>query len=108
LATAYYLKEELRQLWAQADKAAAEAFMENWIARAQASGIGRLRSLAKTLRRHKEGLLANYDYPLSTGPLEGTNDKVRALQRQAYGYRDLEFFWLKLMALHEAKYALVG
>jgi transposase len=108
LATAYYLKEELRQLWAQADKAAASRFLESWIARAQASGIGLLRSFAKTLRRHEEGLLAYYDYPLSTGPLEGTNNKVRALQRQAYGYRDLEFFKLKLMALHEAKYALVG
>jgi transposase len=108
LATAYYLKEELRQLWAQADKAAATTFLESWIARAQASGIGMLRSFAKTLRRHEEGLLAYYDYRLSTGPLEGTNNKIRALQRQAYGYRDLEFFKLKLMALHEAKYALVG
>ena len=108
LATAYYLKEELRQLWNQADKAAATTFLESWIARAQASGIGLLRSFAKTLRRHEEGLLAYYDYPLSTGPLEGTNNKVRALQRQAYGFRDLEFFKLKLMALHEAKYALVG
>jgi hypothetical protein len=62
--------------------------------------------LAKTLRRHEEGLLAYYDYPLSTGPLEGTNNKIPALQRQAYGYRDREFFRLKLMALHEAKYVL--
>jgi transposase len=108
LATAYYLKEELRQLWNRADKAAATTFLESWIARAQASGIAVLRSFAKTLRRHEEGLLAYYDYPLSTGPLEGTNNKIRALQRQAYGFRDLEFFKLKLMALHEAKYALVG
>ena len=108
LATAYYLKEELRQLWTQPDKAAATAFLASWIARAQASGIAVLRSFAKTLRRHDEGLLASYDYPLSTGPLEGTNNKIRALQRQAYGFRDREFFTLKLMALHEAKYALVG
>jgi transposase len=108
LATAYYLKEELRQLWNQADKAAATTFLESWIARAQASGIGVLRSFAKTLRRHEEGLLAYDDDPLSTGPLEGTNNQVRALQRQAYGFRDLGFFKLKLMALHEAKYALVG
>jgi transposase len=108
LATAYYLKEELRQFWAQTDKVAAEAFLESWIARAQASGVEVLRRFAKTLRRHEEGLLAYYDYRLSTGPLEGTNNKIRALQRQAYGYRDLEFFRLKLMALHEAKYALVG
>jgi transposase len=95
-------------MWKQADKTAASNFLESWIARARASGIGVLRSIAKTLRRHEEGLLAYYDYPLSTGPLEGTNNKIRALQRQAYGFRDQEFFRLKLMALHEAKYALVG
>lgn len=108
LATAYYLKEELRQFWAQADKAAAATFLESWIARAQASDIALLRSFARTLQQHEDGLLAYYDYALSTGPLEGTNNKIRALQRQAYGFRDLEFFKLKLLALHEAKYALVG
>jgi transposase len=108
LATAYYLKEELRQFWAQADKVTAAIFLESWIARARVSGIPLLRSFARTLRQHEDGLLAYYDYRLSTGPLEGTNNKVRALQRQAYGFRDVEFFKLKLLALHEAKYALVG
>jgi transposase len=46
--------------------------------------------------------------PISTGPLEGTNNKIKTLQRQAYGYRDQEFFHLKILACHEAKYALVG
>ncbi|MBU1417459.1 MAG: transposase, partial [Proteobacteria bacterium] len=44
----------------------------------------------------------------STGPLEGTNNKIKTLQRQAYGFRDMEFFKLKIHALHETKYALVG
>ncbi|MEA3224067.1 MAG: transposase, partial [Thermodesulfobacteriota bacterium] len=46
--------------------------------------------------------------PISTGPLEGTNNKIKTLQRQAYGFRDSEFFKLKILALHEAKYSLVG
>lgn len=108
LATAYYLKEELRQFWTQPDKATATAFLDSWIARAQASGIALLRSFARTLRQHEEGLLAYYDYRLSTGPLEGTNNKIRAMQRQAYGFRDQEFFVLKLLALHQAKYVLLG
>ena len=49
-----------------------------------------------------------YDYPISTGPLEGTNNKIKTLTRQAYGYRDFEFFRLKLFALHNSRYALVG
>ena len=39
---------------------------------------------------------------------EGTNNKIKTMQRKAYGYRDMEFFKLKIMALHETKYALVG
>ena len=80
----------------------------DWLARAEASGIKVLLGLAKTLRKHALGLLAYYDYPLSTGPLEGTNNKIKTMQRQAYGYRDQEFFKLKILAAHEAKYALVG
>jgi transposase len=108
LATAYYLKEELSALWEQDDAATAEAFLLDWLARATASGIPIVVKLAKTLRKHAWGLLAWYDYPISTGPLEGTNNKIKTMQRQAYGYRDEEFFHLKIYAIHEAKYALVG
>jgi transposase len=108
LATAYYLKEELGQFWEQDEEDEAEAFLLDWLARAEASGIAILVGLAKTLRKHALGLLAYYDYPISTGPLEGTNNKIKTMQRQAYGYRDQEFFRLKILACHESKYALVG
>jgi transposase len=108
LATAYYLKEDLRQLWQQPDKAKATTFLEDWIARAQATGINILISFARTLQRRDEGILAYFDYPISTGPLEGTNNKIKTMNRQAYGFRDLEFFKLKILAIHQAKYALVG
>lgn len=108
LATAYYLKEELAELWEQDDEETATTFLLDWLARAEASGIPILVGWAKTLRKHAQGLLAWYDYPISTGPLEGTNNKIKTMQRQAYGYRDQEFFELKIYAIHEAKYALVG
>lgn len=108
LASAYYLKEDLRQLWAQEDHAQANAFLDDWIARARASGIRMLQEFAQTLLTHRTGLLNWYYCPISTGPLEGTNTKIKLLQRQAYGYRDMEFFRLKIYALHETTYALVG
>jgi transposase len=108
LATAYYLKEELRQFWSQDDKEKAEAFLNDWIARAQATKIKALTSFAKTLSSHREGLLAYYDHRISSGRLEGTNNKIKTMKRQAYGFRDHEFFKLKILAIHEAKYALVG
>ncbi len=108
LALAYYLKEDLRQFWEQSSKAAAAAFLEDWLARAQSAGMPFLLRFSKTLALHRRGLLAYYDYPISTGPLEGTNNKIKTMQRQAYGYRDREFFKLKILALHETRYALVG
>ena len=40
--------------------------------------------------------------------LEGTNNKIKTMKRQAYGYRDQEFFKLKILAHHETNYQLVG
>jgi len=64
--------------------------------------------MAKTLSAYRSGILAYYDFPISTDPLEGTSNKIKTMKRQAYGFRDMEFFKLKIMALHETKYALVG
>jgi len=108
LATAYYLKEDLRQLWKQESKEVAETFLENWIDKARSSGINMLIKFSNTLSAHRSGILAYYDYPISTGPLEGTNNKIKTMQRQAYGYRDKEFFKLKIFTLHKKKYALIG
>jgi len=108
LATAYYLKEDLRQLWLQKDKQSASSFLDEWMAQARASDVNMLKAFSKTLQRHREGILAYYDYPITTGPLEGTNNKIKTVQKQAYGFRDMTFFKLKIYALHESKYALVG
>ena len=108
LALAYYLKEDLRQFWEQNDWATASRFLTRWIRKAEASGIRILQDFAKTLAIHRRGLLAWYYYRISTGPLEGTNNKIRALTRQAYGFRDIEYFILQLYALHETRYQLVG
>ena len=107
LFTAYYLKDDLREVWEQDDQDAAQTFLLDWIARAEASGIRMLMGFAKTLRIHALGILAWYDHEISTGPLEGTNNKIKTLKRQAYGFRDLEFFKLKIYALHKTGYAFL-
>ena len=108
LAIAYYMKDDLNQFWEQPDKATATKFLDAWLRDAWNSGIRLLIKFANTLAAHRRGLLAWYDHPISTGPLEAVNNKVRLLNRQAYGYRDPEFFTLKLFALHNTRYALVG
>jgi transposase len=108
LALAYYMKEDLRRLWEQPGKRFATAFLNDWIRRAEASGIKMLKQMAKTLAAHRAGLLAYYDAMITSGPMEGTNNKIKTMKRQAYGFRDHEFFKLKILAIHETKYALVG
>ena len=108
LALAYYMKEDLRQFWEQPDKATARRILKDWIARAESSGIRILQTMGKTVAAYREGILAWYDYKISTGPLEGTNNKIQTMKRQSYGFRDHEFFKLKILAIHEAKHALVG
>jgi len=108
LAVAYYLKEDLRQFWEQPGKKFATAFLDGWIKRAEGSGIKVLQQMAKTLAGHRSGLLAYYDVMITSGPMEGTNNKIKTMKRQAYGFRDKEFFKLKILAIHETRYELVG
>ena len=108
LATAYYMKDDLRRFWQQPGKQFATTFLDGWIRRAEASGIKILQQMAKTLAAHRSGLLTYYDVMISSGPMEGTNNKIKTMKRQAYGFRDHEFFKLKILAIHETKYALIG
>lgn len=108
LAIAYYLKDDLKQLWEQLGKSAARLKLLDWYHQALNSGIRVLQDFARTLLAHQHGILAWYDHPISTGPLEGTNNKIKTMTRQHYGLRDQEFLKLKLYQLHETKYALVG
>ena len=108
LATAYYMKEDLRMLWKQDNVEAAERHLDIWIERAENSGIAVLKTMGRTLGACREGLLNWYRHPISTGPLEGFNNKAQTMKRQAYGYRNMDFFMLKLRTLHVKKYALTG
>jgi transposase len=108
LAMAYYLKEDLRRFWEQPGKRFATSFLDGWLRRAEASGVKMLQQMARTLAAHRSGLLAYYEAMITSGPMEGTNNKIKTMKRMAYGFRDPEFFKLKILAIHETKYALVG
>jgi len=108
LAIAYQLKEELNEIWEHDDQETAQALLRDWIVYAESTGVRMLHQFANTLRFHAFGILAWYDYPISTGSLEGTNNKIKTMKRQAYGFRDPEFLMLKILGIHETTYALVG
>ena len=49
------------------------------------------------LYSHLEGILTHTTYKISSGKIEGINNKIKTLRRQAYGYPDDEYFFLKLL-----------
>ena len=104
--TAYYLKEELHRIWEQPDRASGEKVFENWISTAEVSGVEMLKKFAQTLREHQDGILNYYKSRITTASLEGTNTKIRVLQRRAYGYRDQEYLKLRILALHQTNFKL--
>ena len=103
LSKAYYLKEQLRQIWMQPVKSMGEDVFDDWVRQAEQSKIPQLQKMAVTMRAYKTGILAWYDCHLSTGKVEGINNKIKVMKRNAYGFRDDKYFTLRLYALHECR-----
>jgi len=102
LATAYYMKEELRVIWHQDNKRNASTLLTDWVTKADSSGIRILKSFAQTLTRLRHAILAYYDFDgISSAKIEGSNNKIKTLHKVAYGYRDLDFLKLKILSMHE-------
>lgn len=104
----YLLKEDLRLFWKQESKEQAKTFIENWVIEAKKMNDRHVTKFAKTVDSHIDSILAWYDHPITSGPLEGLNNKIKVLKRSAYGYRDATFFGLRLLFLHETTYNLSG
>ena len=100
LFTVYYLKEELHSIWEQENLRAARGKLLDMIEYTISSSIPHLKQLGKTLRNHAEGILSWFLYPIGTGPLEGLNNKIKTIKRVAYGFRNTEYFKLKILAAH--------
>jgi transposase len=101
LTIAYVLKESLRQIWDHITYAGGKASLEGWIAAARASGINVLVSMANTMEKHSEGILNYFIYRVTSGQLEGLNNKIKVLIRRPYGYRNLEHFKRLVYAIKE-------
>jgi transposase len=102
------MKEQFRIFWEKQDEASAERFLETWCRDATASGIRHLAKVAKTLAGYRTGLLNYFHHRITNGPLEGLVNKIKTLKRQAYGFRDMDYFRLRLYHLHTQRYSLTG
>ena len=108
MAVAYTLKQQLSEIWEADDEDEALHVLAEWIADAEWSEIPEMTDFAKTLRNHYLAIL-NYHYcQITSGPLEGLNNKIKTLKRKSYGFRDQQYFKLKILAIHRTRYEMVG
>jgi len=86
---AYLLKEDFHQFWEYNSPTWAAKFLDSWCQQAMRSRIEPMKKVAKTLRKHRE-LILNYFRArkrLSSGTVEGLNNKAKVTMRKAYGFR---------------------
>ncbi len=102
------MKEQLRLFWQQDNKKDALGFLDIWISDAVKSTIPALAKVGRTLSGYRTGLLNYYKHFITSGSVEGLNNKIKTLKRQAYGFRDKEYFKLRLYHLHTQRYSLTG
>jgi transposase len=99
LNTAYLLKESFGQLWNYNREAWARRFFENWRASLKWQRLEPFERFAAMIERHWAGIAA-YCQPenkVALGFVEGLNNKIRVIQRRAYGLRDEEYLRLKIL-----------
>ena len=101
LASLYALKEQLQRVW-QPNSSAADmaARLDDWCGIAKAAGITGLSKFVKTLQSHRTGICAYADHPITTSRLEAGNVSIALLRRRARGFRDMEYFKLKIFQLN--------
>jgi len=108
LHSAYLLKEDFRSFyqmdfgwhrhrrqWNRIRQLAAQR-LDGWIRRARESALGAFERFCKLLDKHRDGVLAYFIDPVSTALSEAMNSKINALKTRARGYRDLDYFILKI------------
>lgn len=103
LATVYVLKDALKAVWYAPSVREGWRRWRSWLRHAQESELAPLQRFARNLRRYTRGILASALFPMHTSLLEGVNNKIKVIKRMAYGFRDKEYFFLKIKAAFPGK-----
>jgi len=90
------LRDKLPLIWGYSYRRCAEKALEEWCGLARTVGHPAVTAFAEMLERHREGILNHCDYPLHTSKLEGINNKIKVIKREAYGFHDERYFTLKV------------
>lgn len=96
LLTVYLMKAQLKEVWYAKSERAARWRWTHWYRQAIASGVAPLIRFARLLKPYAHGLISSATYRLNTSVLEGMNNRIKVIKRMAYGYRDVDYFFLKI------------
>lgn len=96
LMTVYLMKAELKGLWSPTTARGWRSAWKQWLRLADESEIPSLKQFARRLKGYWRGILSRVRWPMHTGQLEGINNRIKVIKRMAYGYRDSEFFFMKI------------
>ena len=105
LAKGYLLKEEFREWYAltPAEKESKQAFLERvktqlqiWFAHIKESALTPFKNVIKTVQNWQGPILNHFLTGLSNGLSEGINNVIKTIKKRAYGYRNKEYFILKI------------
>lgn len=107
LAVCYAMKEEMCRLFTLTDSVLAEIYWNDWFCAAEESNIPALVRFANLKRSRIKGLVAHAMHPISTGKLEGFNNKIKVAKRIGYGYRNEDYFFklIRYLALPSVRYS---
>ena len=107
LADLYPIADMIRMLWSLKDKQEATRLLhcihQMGLAIAREFKFFPIRTFVQTLKRRMDGIIQAGRYGYSTCPLEGAHNKIKVLKRIAYGFRDFEYFKLKIMSILSGK-----
>ena len=89
-ARAWRMRLAFQDIYAQPSRGWGEAFFSRWISWARRSRLEPMKAVARTMEKHRDGILAWFDGNISNGLIEGINSLVQAAKAKARGYRNSE------------------
>ena len=92
------MKDQLKLLWYAPSEQEAKQRWKQWYRQAMESGLQPLIRFANRLKPYLHGIVASATHQLNTSILEGMNNRIKVIKRMAYGFRDNDYFFLKIKA----------
>ena len=94
---AYLLKEQILDIFSECTEENALKRILRWIKNVEKSGLDEFQTAIKIIQRYFYGIINYFRYRITNAGSEGFNTKINIIKRRAYGFRDIEYFMLKIL-----------